>query len=247
MPRIYLSPSLQEFNQYVNGGNEEYYMNQIADAMIPYLQASGIEYSRNTPSQTLPEVIAESNLGSYGMHVALHSNAAPETMAGQLRGIDAYYRASNPSSARFAQIAAENFKAIYPIPARVNARASANLAEVLRTRAPAVLLEIGYHDNLEDADWIKANINEIARTIVLSLTEYFGIPFQNPQPIRTGIVRTGGPNLNVRSMPSTNSVIVALIPDGEEVTIYSQTGDWYVIRYQNATGYVSAQYVEVVS
>ena len=27
MPKIYLSPSLQEYNPYVDGGNEEYYMN----------------------------------------------------------------------------------------------------------------------------------------------------------------------------------------------------------------------------
>jgi hypothetical protein len=41
MPTIYLSPSTQEFNPYNGGGNEEYYMNLIADAMIPYLEASG--------------------------------------------------------------------------------------------------------------------------------------------------------------------------------------------------------------
>lgn len=80
MPRIYLSPSTQEYNQYVTGGNEEYYMNLIADAMIPYLQASGIEYTRNNPAGTVTDSIAESNAGRYGMHVALHSNAAPESM-----------------------------------------------------------------------------------------------------------------------------------------------------------------------
>lgn len=37
MPIIYLSPSTQEFNPYYGGGNEEYYMNLIADAMEPYL------------------------------------------------------------------------------------------------------------------------------------------------------------------------------------------------------------------
>ena len=42
MPKIYLSPSTQEFNSYVTGGSEEYYMNLIADAMEPYLTASGI-------------------------------------------------------------------------------------------------------------------------------------------------------------------------------------------------------------
>lgn len=41
MPIIYLSPSTQESNMYVNGGSEEEWMNRLADAMIPYLEASG--------------------------------------------------------------------------------------------------------------------------------------------------------------------------------------------------------------
>ena len=44
MPNIYLSPSTQEFNPYAGGGNEEQYMNLIADAMEPYLAASGIRF-----------------------------------------------------------------------------------------------------------------------------------------------------------------------------------------------------------
>ncbi|MEG0752337.1 MAG: peptidoglycan hydrolase, partial [Angelakisella sp.] len=44
MPTIYLSPSTQEANSYVNGGTEEYYMNKIADAMEPYLRSNGIQY-----------------------------------------------------------------------------------------------------------------------------------------------------------------------------------------------------------
>ena len=31
MAFLYLSPSTQEYNPYVNGGNEEYYMNLLAD------------------------------------------------------------------------------------------------------------------------------------------------------------------------------------------------------------------------
>ena len=30
MPIIFLSPSLQPFNQYVGGGNEQQYMNEVA-------------------------------------------------------------------------------------------------------------------------------------------------------------------------------------------------------------------------
>jgi len=44
MPIIYLSPSTQEGNFYVNGGTEEEWMNRLADAMEPYLKSSGIQY-----------------------------------------------------------------------------------------------------------------------------------------------------------------------------------------------------------
>ena len=78
MPSVYLSPSLQEYNPYIDGGNEEYYMNLIADAMEPYLRASGIDFRRNDPDMTLSQAIADSNKGNHDLHLAIHSNAAPE-------------------------------------------------------------------------------------------------------------------------------------------------------------------------
>ncbi len=42
MHAVYLSPATQE-NEYATGGNEEFYMNLIADAMVPYLRANGFE------------------------------------------------------------------------------------------------------------------------------------------------------------------------------------------------------------
>lgn len=86
-----------------------------------------------------------------------------------------------------------------------------------------MLIEVAYHDNLQDAQWIQQNIQPIAESIVRALTTYFGIPFAMPQPVRTGIVETGGANLNIRSMPTTNSTIVALAPNGAELTIYSES------------------------
>ena len=91
MPSVFLSPSLQEWNPYVNGGNEEYYMNLVADAIEPYLRASGITYARNTPSQSLSQAIAQSNAGNYDLHLAIHSNAAGAQNAGSVRGTDVYY------------------------------------------------------------------------------------------------------------------------------------------------------------
>lgn len=181
MPSLFLSPSVQEFNPFINGlGSEEYYMNLIANAMEPYLIASGISFTRNNPNDTLSQAIALSNAGNYDFHLALHSNAAPPNIAGQLQGPDIYYYATSAEGRRAAEIFEDNLKVIYPNPNLVNTIPNTTLGELRLTKAPANLIELAYHDNLSDAMWIINNIDTIARTLVLSLTEYFGIPFVEP-------------------------------------------------------------------
>lgn len=181
MPRVYLSPSLQEYNLYVNGGTEEEITNLIADAMEPYLLASGIEFTRNRPEMSLGEAIAASNAGNYDLHFAIHSNAAPESLAGKLQGVDTYYFYNSPYGREMADIVTENMKQVYPDGEKVQSVATATLRELRRTNAPAVLVEVGYHDNIEDAQWIKENIDQIAKALAKSIADYFGVPFRQPQ------------------------------------------------------------------
>ena len=92
MPIIYLSPSTQERNMYVTGsGSEEYNMNLLADALVPYLVSNGIQYTRNTPDMTAGSSVRQANQGYYDFYLALHSNAAPEGRYGEERGIIAFY------------------------------------------------------------------------------------------------------------------------------------------------------------
>ena len=243
MPIIYLSPSTQEFNPYNGGGNEEYYMNLIADAMEPYLAASGIRFVRNTPDMTAASSIAASNAGNYDLHFALHSNATGSG-DGARRGSEVYYYPTSVNGKRFADIVARNLQLIYPLPNGVKTVPTTSLGEVRRVKAPGVLVEIAYHDNAEDAQWIRDNIDEIAANLVLSLTEYFGIPFNTPQPIFVATVATNGGNLNVRYNPSTQATVVGSIPNGAEVTVYAQIPDWSVVQYGNIVGYVSTRYLQ---
>ena len=180
MPRVYLSPSLQEFNPFINGGSEEEVMNLIANAMEPYLNASGIEFVRNSPEMTLGEAIAQSNNSNIDFHLAIHSNAAPESIAGSRQGPVVYYFSSSQPGREMADIIAENFADIYPNPSLIQTMPTVTLRELRRTNAPSVLVEVAYHDNPEDADWIKNNIQPIARELSRSLAEYFGIPFVEP-------------------------------------------------------------------
>lgn len=181
MPTIFLSPSVQEFNPYVDGGNEEYYMNLVADAMEPYLTASGINFVRNNPNDTTSQAIRESNAGSYDLHLAIHSNASPDSIKGQQKGTDIYYYPTSVNGKRFAEIIEKNFKTIYPDPDRVNIVPTTSLGEVRQTKAPSVLIEVAYHDNPQDAQWIRDNIGNIGRVLAQSVAEYLGVPFKYPR------------------------------------------------------------------
>lgn len=242
IPTIYLSPSTQEFNPYVTGGNEEQYMNLVADAMIPYLTASGINYVRNTPDMTAASSIAASNKGNYDLHLALHSNASS---TGNVMGSEVYYYPYSQKGQRLAEIIANNFKMIYPYPNLVRTVPTTTLGEVRRTKAPSVLFEVAFHDNVEDANWIKANIDNIARNLVISLTDYFNIPFNEPDGSGyTARVVTNGGNLNIRQRPDIYSNIVGKAPNGATVTVINGSGDWRLIRFNNITGYVYRYYLQ---
>ena len=158
MPIIYLSPSTQENNLYVNGGTEEEWMNKLADALEPYLTASGIRFVRNTPEMTAGSSIRASNAGRYDLHLALHSNAAPDGLYGQKRGIIVFYYPGSSQGQQAAQLVADGLKTIYPLPNDVRAEPSTSIGEVSQPRAPSVFLELGYHDNRDDAVWIKNNL-----------------------------------------------------------------------------------------
>ncbi len=246
MPILYLSPSTQENNLYVNGGTEEEWMNRLADAMVPYLTASGIRYTRNTPQMTAASSIRQSNQGNYDLHLALHSNAAPEGLYGQRRGILVFYYPGSSQGQRAANLITDGLKSIYPLPNDVRAEPSTTIGEVRQPRAPSVFIELGYHDNRDDATWIKNNLDAAARSIVLSLTEYFGVPFLTPMAPRNAVVDVNWGNLNLRDKPSTDSYVVLQAPDGARLTVINQYRNWYVVRYEGVVAWASADFVTLV-
>lgn len=245
MPLLFLSPSTQEYNPYVTSGNEEYWMNLLADRMEPYLLASGIGFSRNDPSGSAAASIRQSNAGNYDFHLALHSNAAPPGFEGTYRGIDVYYYPSSADGLRMANILVDNLKPVYPLPDKVRALPTVSIGEVRMTNAPAVLAELGYHDNVEDALWIENNLDAIARALVLGVTEYFGVPFVEPGPVRQGVVNIQSGNLNIRNLPTTASRILAKAPNGAPLTIFGESGSWYTVQYGDTVGFANTAYVTV--
>jgi N-acetylmuramoyl-L-alanine amidase len=247
MPSVFLSPSTQEYNLYVTDGrSEEYYMNQIADAMEPYLKASGITYSRNNPNLTVGGSVRLSNAGNYDMHLALHSNASPPALSGRMQGTDMYYFNGSASGEAMAEIIADNMATIYLYPEMVETLANDTLYELRNTSAPTVLVEFAYHDNYEDAAWIANNIDNIARIMVLSLTQYFGIPFVLPSTIQRGMLTTDGFSVNLRTQPNYSASIITTVPNGANMIVTGRSGDWYVVDYNGQVGYIYSGYITLI-
>ena len=230
---------------YVTGsGSEEYNMNLLADALVPYLLSNGIQYTRNTPDMTVASSIRHANSGYYDFYLALHSNAAPEGHYGEERGIIVFYYPGSAQGQRAAELIAEELRKIYPLPNKVTTRETTTLGEVRQSRAPAVLAEIGYHDNYADAVWVEGHMDAIAQQLARALTRFFGLPFIYTMEPVGGTVSVSYGTLNLRSYPSSTGTIIANMPDGSPVTVYGEWQGWYVVHYGDYVGYAAAAYID---
>lgn len=246
MPMLFLSPSTQEYNIYYDGsGSEEYYMNLIADYMEPYLTASGITWTRNNPAGSVGDSVRLSNAGDYALHLALHSNASGSANYGRQTGSDVYYYPTSVNGKRAADIFVANLKKIYPDPEKVRAIATTRLYELNNTRAPSILVELAYHDNENDAEWIKNNLMPIAENLSQSVADYFGLTLVDPNPTQSGTVVTDGGRLNIRNQPNLNGTIIGQIPNGSRINIRGQSNDWYLVSYNGIEGYSYGAYIKL--
>ena len=207
----------------------------------------------------LSNAINTSNNGNYDLHLALHSNASPVGKEGEFRGIQAYYYPTSVKGRAAAQDLVDSLRTIYPDPDLVYTVPSTVITEVRKTKAPAVLMEIGYHDNLQDANWIKANIQNIAKSIAKGLCTYFKIPFKdvcqqigepivNVSNISTNayvhVCTSDGDNLNIRQNPNTGSPIIGQIPAGGNALILEKLPNgWARVRYNAIEGYSSGNFL----
>ena len=86
-----------------------------------------------------------------------------------------YYYATSPYGRQMAELIAEELRKIYPEPSKVQVLPTTTLRELRRTNAPSALVEVAYHDNPEDAAWIRSHTDEIAKALSQAAAAYFGI------------------------------------------------------------------------
>lgn len=247
MPTIYLSPAAAGYRSVV-GGNEDLlrYTDKIMQEMVPYLEASGIQTGINRPNMTAEEAIRESNTGMYDVHLAIVSDDLPLENEDLSNKAEVYYRPEDPRSERLANIIVSNIESILPRSYEIQTAPTHALGEVSQTHAPAVLIEITYHDNPETETWVRQNINNIARNLALSVAQYFEVPYLEPTQPRSGVVDLNSGILNIRAQPDAHAPIVATAKDGDPVTVLGEWNHWFLIRSNDHTGYAPTSSITVV-
>ena len=179
--KIYISPSSQPANTYAVGNtNEQAECRKIAAALESELDRCGFN-SKAGLSGSMYDRTAESNAFGADLHLPIHTNAFDGKVAG-LR-IMVYKKGGEAE-----QIAKAIMETLAPITPGSSDGISEypSLYEVKNSNAICVYVEVGFHDNPEEAQWIIDHTQDIAVAIAKALCSHYGVkyirPNAEPQP-----------------------------------------------------------------
>jgi N-acetylmuramoyl-L-alanine amidase len=143
-------------------------MNKIADALVPLLATDGrFEVKRNTPSMDVYEMAEDSNQFKADIHVAIHSNA------GGGAGTEVYAFGPATNSERLAQALYKQVATLSPGADR-GVKYNPALLEVGNSvHATSALIEVGFHDNALDSEWIVKSTSGIAGALYRGICDYY--------------------------------------------------------------------------
>jgi len=170
----YLSPSNQSANVGVDDyGTEKAQMNLLADEIIPHLDRAGVSYHRADADMSLADRVKESNEMGACFHLALHSNAGGR---GKARGPEAFYYSERGKV--FGEKLVDSLLALGQDNNRSsNLKQNKIFYELKRTKAPACLLEVDFHDSHSGAEFLMKRRSEIAEAIAKVIIETDGKVF----------------------------------------------------------------------
>lgn len=179
--KIYFSPSDQTGNRYATGNtNEAAECRKIALAAVKAAERCGFEAKTNTTDNSddaMVNRVSESNAWGADLHVTIHTNA----FNGYVKGTRMFCYAYGGDGHKACQFILNTLAPITPGESD-NITEYAGLYEVRAAYAPTAYIEVAFHDNAEEAEFIIANTEEIAEAIVRGVCNYFGVKYVAPAP-----------------------------------------------------------------
>ena len=170
--KIYVSPSSQTDNKYVVGNtNEAVQCRKIAIALVKALERCGFEAKTNTTGDMYART-AESNKWGADLHLPIHTNAYNKNV----QGTRIYCHDTTGEGYKASKAIMATLKPITPGTSdSINARD--NLYEINKAKAPVAYIEVAFHDNEVEAQWVIDNIDAIAEAICKGVCNYYNQKF----------------------------------------------------------------------
>ncbi|PFB40937.1 N-acetylmuramoyl-L-alanine amidase [Bacillus thuringiensis] len=227
------------------GNRKEHIMDrQVKDAVADKLRALGhtvyddTDETGTTQPQNLSNIVRNCNSHDVDFVISFHLNA----YNGAATGVEVCYYDQQALAAKVsAQLATDiGWK-------NRGAKERKELYVLAHTKAPAILIELGFIDN--DADMAKWNVDKIANSIVYALTGQTASSGSNHNGITTsaqlftngvGVVTIIADVLRVRTGPGTNYEIVKNVYRGERYQSWGIQNGWYNV---GGNQWVSGEYV----
>lgn len=241
--KIYLAPSNQKDNVYYGGKTTEAKeCRAIANLVATNLKKHDILVKVGKATQSLWQQAQEANSWGADAYVAIHSNG----YKGETRGCEVWYYTGSKNGKDLAQ-------SIYtPLEKLVgNGRKLKNTTDLQDLKNPkmkSVIVEIAFHDNKLDAQYIVSHHKELATAISDGILDDAGLKKteSKPKPVSTVKdcnfkVQTIVQNLNVREGAGTNHKVVGTAKKGV-YTIIKTDGNWGYLKSKMGWINISAKY-----
>lgn len=230
----------------------------IKDKVIKLLKDNGhtvydCTVDSGTKNSILSDIVKKCNAHKVDLDVSIHFNAGVnrKTKDGITTGTEVYcYNSSTTVAVQAAKRIVDNISSIGFKNRGV--KYNKNLYVLANTVAPALLIEVCFVDDADDAQLYYANVDRIAKAIAEGITgtaiiEKKEIQIEPIMVVNPFQIKVLADSLNIRKEPSTTSVIVGNIAKGGVYTITQMSGNWGALKSGAGWVYISDKYVQVIN
>ena len=161
MPTICLMLTGPAEALYPNGGDEAYWMGQVAGALAAHLAGEGITLSWGGGARSQPGEL----------YLVLGSQVAPLELEGQKKGPVIFCQKGRAKSKQAGEALAHHLEKIYPQPEFLALKEEENIPELEDIPGPAVLVRLLYRDNPQDEAWLARNTGAAGKALAQGIIQ----------------------------------------------------------------------------
>lgn len=171
MNKVFISPSNQSGNKYAGiYMNEAENCSAIASLLFACLVKSGFAVAMPSLGSSMSHAVYKSNLFKPDLHICIHTNA----FNGKVVGTRVFTFAGSGKAYDCGKVIFDGLCRLVP-PGVHSMKKNPCLYELKNTVAPAVYVEVDFHDVPDRARWLVENRERIAHNLASSICSYFGV------------------------------------------------------------------------